>query len=253
MPPTDAIDRATRGRARAHLAALAVLGLTAGSLASVLPTAGRAAAQEPAAASTGTVAGEVLLLLSNRSTSPGAEAVVWLAGAPAPPPPPRLELAQQDKRFVPHVLAVHAGTTVDFPNLDRIYHNVFSVTPGHEFDLGLYHRGTAKSQRFSGSGVVQVYCNIHSQMAANVVVVDDGAFTTSGQDGRFELRGVPAGAFPLRVWHERGGEEERPVVVRAGAVTTVQVVLDASRYRPQPHKNKHGRDYPSVALDDDRY
>ena len=252
MRPTDPIDPSTRARARAKLAALALVVLSVASLTSVLITTRRAAAQEPAAP-TGTVAGEVLLLLSNRTTSPGAEAVVWLPGAPVPALPARFELAQQDKRFVPHVLPVRAGTTVAFPNLDRIYHNVFSVTPGHEFDLGLYHRGTAKSQRFGGSGVVQVYCNIHSQMAANVVVVDDGAFTTSGADGRFELRGVPAGAFPLHVWHERGGDDERPVVVRAGAVTTVQVVLDASKYRPQPHKNKHGRDYPPVALDDDRY
>ena len=217
------------------------------------------ALQEPAAVPTGTVAGEVLLLLSDKTTAPGAEAVLWLQGAGAPgyagagQAGGRLELAQKEKRFVPHVMAVRSGETVAFPNLDRIYHNVFSLTPGHEFDLGLYHRGTAKSQRFAGSGVVQVYCNIHAQMAANVVVVDDGPFTTSGADGRFELRGVPAGAFPLRVWHERGGEDERPVVVRAGAVTAVQVVLDASRYRPQPHKNKHGRDYPPVALDDDRY
>jgi plastocyanin len=216
-----------------------------------------AALQEPAAVPTGTVAGEVLLLLSDKTTAPGAEAVLWLQGASAAGRAAasggRLELAQKDKRFVPHVLAVKSGEAVAFPNLDRIYHNVFSVTPGHEFDLGLYHRGTAKSQRFAGTGVVQVYCNIHAQMAANVVVVDDGPFTTSGTDGRFELHGIPAGAFPLRVWHERGGEEERQVVVRGGATTTVQVVLDASRYKPVAHKNKHGRDYPPVALDDDRY
>jgi len=213
------------------------------------------ALQEPAAAPTGTVAGEVLLLLSDKTTAPGAEAVLWLpgAGAAASGTPARLELAQKEKRFVPHVLAVQSGETIAFPNLDRIYHNVFSLTPGHEFDLGLYHRGTAKSQRFTGTGVVQVYCNIHAQMAANVVVVGDGPFTTSGADGRFELRGIPAGAFPLRVWHERGGEDERPVVVRAGSTTTVQVVLDASRYKPVAHKNKHGNDYPPVALDDDRY
>lgn len=213
-----------------------------------------AALQEPAGVSTGTVAGEVLLLLSDKSTAPGAEAVLWLPGAAGTSSTPaKLELAQKEKRFVPHVLAVSSGETVAFPNLDRIYHNVFSLTPGHEFDLGLYHRGTAKSQRFTGSGVVQVYCNIHAQMAANVVVVGDAPFTTSGADGRFELRGVPAGAFPLRVWQERGGEDERPVVVRAGATTSVQVVLDASRYKPVAHKNKHGNDYPPVALDDDRY
>jgi plastocyanin len=211
------------------------------------------ALQEPTAGATGTVAGEVLLLLSDKTTAPGAEAVLWLPGAGTGRSAARLELAQKDKRFVPHVLAVQSGDAVTFPNLDRIYHNVFSLTPGHEFDLGLYHRGTAKSQRFNGGGVVQVYCNIHAQMAANVVVVGDGAFTTSGADGRFELRGVPAGAFPLRVWHERGGEDERQVVVRAGGTTSVQVVLDASRYKPVAHKNKHGRDYPPVALDDDRY
>jgi plastocyanin len=225
----------------------------------LFPLAGMAAAphaalQEPSAASTGTVSGEVLLLLSDKTTAPGAEAVLWLPGAAAASSTPaKLELAQKEKRFVPHVLAVSSGETVTFPNLDRIYHNVFSLTPGHEFDLGLYHRGTAKSQRFTGTGVVQVYCNIHAQMAANVVVVGAGPFTTSGADGRFELRGIPAGAFPLRVWHERGGEDERPVVVRAGGTTNVQVVLDASRYRPATHKNKHGNDYPPVSLDDDRY
>src|SRR5688572_21141168 len=95
--PTDPIETSTRARARAHLAALALVVLSAASLASVLLDAGRAAAQE-SATPTGTVAGEVLLLLSNRTTSPGAEAVVWLPGAPTPPPPSRLELAQQDKR-----------------------------------------------------------------------------------------------------------------------------------------------------------
>ncbi|HEV8241352.1 MAG TPA: carboxypeptidase regulatory-like domain-containing protein [Thermoanaerobaculia bacterium] len=223
-------------------------------LLAALTTAVTTALQEPPGAPTGTVAGEVLLLLSDKTTAPGADAVIWLPGAAgSSSTPARLELAQKEKRFVPHVLAVRSGDAVSFPNLDRIYHNVFSVTPGHEFDLGLYHRGTAKSQRFTGSGVVQVYCNIHAQMAANVVVVGDGPFSTSGTDGRFELRGVPAGAFPLHVWHERGGDDERPVVVRAGGTTSVQVVLDASRYKPVAHKNKHGNDYPPVALDDDRY
>jgi plastocyanin len=176
--------------------------------------------------------------------------VVWLPGTPSGAGSARL--VSQDKRFAPHVAVVPRGASLSFPNLDAIYHNVFSTTPGQSFDMGLYRRGASRERRFDSAGLVSVYCNIHPQMAAYIRVVD-GAWALTGANGEFALDGVAPGRYSVHVWHERGGEREMTTQVRAQAVSEIRLVLDASRYQSAAHKNKHGEDYPPAALDDDRY
>jgi len=137
-----------------------------------------------------------------------ASAESLLARSTAP-----LQLAQKDQAFTPRVLAVAAGTTVDFPNQDPIYHNVFSVSPVKRFDLGKYPRGHSKRVTFGKPGLVQVYCDIHTQMAAFVLVLPHHGFTRPDAEGRFQLPDVPAGRYLLRVWHPDLPELKRAVEV----------------------------------------
>jgi plastocyanin len=201
--------------------------------------------------------GTVRLGLPGGATSPAADSVVWVADALRPAArssaqPPAV--ASREKRFDPHVLVVTRGTTVSFPNVDSIFHNTFSRTPGSEFDLGLYRRGAARGFTFRSAGLVRLYCNIHAEMAAYVLVMDPGdAFAVVGGDGTFHLPDLPAGRQTLHVWSEKGGEKELTVDVGAEGGAPLDLVLDASRYRPLPHKNKFGQDYPPATQGVDRY
>ena len=118
---------------------------------------------------------------------------------PSHGPTPRL--AQQDQSFEPRVVVVVAGGTVDFPNFDPIYHNVFSVSPVKRFDLGKYPRGQSRSVRFPAPGVVSVFCDIHADMSAFIVVVPNAAWVRPGADGQFALSGLPAGQYEFHWWH----------------------------------------------------
>ena len=206
----------------------------------------------PLAAGAAEVSG-VVRLTTRGVVSPAAGAVVWVPGAPAGIATTSPTLASRKKRFDPHVVAVRKGATLSFPNDDRIYHNVFSRTPGSEFDLGLYRGGQDRRRTFDSPGLVTVFCNIHSQMAAFVYVVDDGAFAVTGADGRYRLE-VPPGQWAVHVWHEKGGEARSGVELPDGkASAAADFTLDATSYREAPHKNKHGEDYPPATRDDDRY
>jgi plastocyanin len=205
----------------------------------------------------GSVSGQVTLVSGGAVRPNASSAVVWIEGArraAAPASAPRGEMTSDQKRFAPRVVAVPKSATVDFPNADPIFHNVFSVSGGNRFDLGLYRSGASRSKQFDEAGLVRVFCNIHPQMVGFVMVVDSDFAAVTGQDGKFRFEGVPAGAWTLRVWHEEGGETSIPVTVRAGADATAAVRLDTSGYKPQAHKNKYGKDYPpQAASDDERY
>lgn len=139
---------------------------------------------------------------------------------------------QRDERFAPHVLAVPAGTTVAFPNADPIFHNVFSLSGAKTFDLGRYPRGASKSVAFDRAGVVQVFCHIHNDMSAVVLVLDTPAYTSPDESGRYVLEGVPPGEYTLVAWHERATPIRRRVRVDAGGAATVDVdipVVDDER------------------------
>lgn len=124
------------------------------------------------------------------------------------------QLAQKDEAFVPRVTPVAVGTTVDFPNMDAIYHNVFSLSPTKRFDLGKYPKGKSKAVRFDREGLVKVYCDIHSEMEAFVYVLPNHAFTQPGEDGAFQLPTLPAGRYELKVWHP-----DLPEIVRTVELT----------------------------------
>jgi plastocyanin len=183
-----------------------------------------------------------------------SDAVVWVPGvAKTADRAPRRQMAQSNREFRPHVEAVSVGSTVDFPNHDRIYHNVFSLSEIARFDLGLYRNGASRSVTFTKPGVVRIYCNIHPHMAAYLVVVDSSCLGKTGAAGVVELADVPVGRHTVRVWHEQGGDGSAPVDVVEGRVNEVAVTLDASQWRPQPHKNKYGKDYPPPDDNENRY
>jgi plastocyanin len=126
---------------------------------------------------------------------------------------------QRGQAFVPHVLAITVGTTVDFPNSDPFFHNVFSLSKTRPFDLGRYSRGKSKAIRFDRPGVVQVFCDIHSHMSAYILVFAHRYFAVTDLSGRYEISRVPSGAYTLNVWHEGDVRDTRAIVVPASGGT----------------------------------
>jgi hypothetical protein len=135
------------------------------------------------------------------------------------------ELRQEHETFVPHVLAITRGSTVDFPNDDPIFHNVFSLSSAATFDLRRYPRGESRSRTFPKAGIVKVYCNIHSHMSATILVLGHPYFAIPNLDGSYELPNVPPGQYTLVGWHERVGERITTVRVERGKAATVDLSL----------------------------
>ena len=151
--------------------------------------------------------------------------VMYLSAATPPrgrpqPGSPAPEMHQHGERFAPRVLPVVVGTTVEFPNDDPIYHNVFSLSRARSFDLGRYPRGSSKSVTFNTPGVIQVFCHIHADMSGTILVLDNPFYVVPDANGHYALDGVPAGDYQLIVWHERIRPLSIPVHVQAGRTTT---------------------------------
>jgi plastocyanin len=146
-------------------------------------------------------------------------AVVYLESAPSGAfeafEPARARMDQRNETFIPHVLAVTAGTLVDFPNNDSTYHNVFSLSRAKRFDLGRYARGRSKSVRFDRPGIVRVFCDIHSHMSAYVLVFSHPYHATSDPDGRYRIDNIPTGTYTVTVWHEGQARNSRTVTIPA--------------------------------------
>jgi plastocyanin len=173
------------------------------------------------------------------------QAVIWLATRTRiPVPAGRSEIGTAEKQFSPHVLVVPLGSTVTFPNHDPFNHNVFSLSEENPFDLGMYGRGETRSVTFDRAGVVRIYCNVHPQMSALVVVRDNPYYSQPSSDGSFTITDVPAGKYVLHAWHERSPETRREIVVPAGGIGSLELELDARGYKFKPHLNKFGRPYP---------
>ena len=133
---------------------------------------------------------------------------------------------QREAAFSPHVLAIQKGTVVDFVNHDKTYHNVFSLSPAKKFNIGRRPAGEKVPVQFDKSGIVQVFCDIHSQMTAYVVVLDNPFFVHPDDDGVFRIDNVPPGTYTLKVWHERLSAPEQKIVIGAGAAAKAAIVLE---------------------------
>jgi plastocyanin len=199
-----------------------------------------------ASASAGTVKGRVQVVdKGGRKVSDVSDVVVYVEGVKTRPRPARATVTMKGKAFRPRVVAVAVGGTVDFPNEDPIFHNVFSVSGENRFDLDLYKRPKSGSWTFQRPGIVRVYCNIHPQMSAVVLVRDNPYFTKAAADGSFVIEDVPAGKYELRAWQERAGEGSVEITVTASDETSAELTLDASKWKRVRHKNKFGKDYSS--------
>ena len=135
----------------------------------------------------------------------------------------RLQLAQSNQAFVPRVLAIAVGEAVDFPNQDPIYHNVFSLSAVRRFDLGKYPRGKSRRVQFPRPGLVNVYCDIHSDMEAFVLVLPHHGFARPSSSGVFQLPNLPAGQYTVRVWHPDFGERTAKVAVPETGMVAVDL------------------------------
>ena len=155
---------------------------------------------------------------------PLPNSVVWLEApnAPRPPQKERIVLDQRNLAFTPTVLAVPVGYTVDFPNNDRVFHNVFSLRNGKKFDLGLYPVGAVKHVKFDRPGLSRIFCNIHPNMAAYVLAVESPYLDVTDKKGRFTLRGVPPGNYTYHAWRPGDKTTEGKVTVGPGAALEVR-------------------------------
>jgi len=155
--------------------------------------------------------------------------VVYLDSAPRgafeQTTPGHAVMDQRDETFVPHVLAITVGTTVDFRNNDRIFHNVFSLSRVKPFDLGRYAAGRSKPVRFDAPGIVRVFCEIHSHMNAFILVFSHPFFAVTDDDGNYRIDNVPPGTYGVIAWNEGTASDPRPVTVADGAVTELDFSL----------------------------
>jgi len=137
----------------------------------------------------------------------------------------RAVMDQRNETFVPHVLAISTGTTVDFPNSDKFYHNVFSLSKTRPFDLGRYAAGNSRPVRFDRAGIVRVFCDIHSHMNAYILVFSHPFFAMTDAQGRYRIENVPPGTYGVIAWNEGTSSETRPITVPDGGIAELDFTL----------------------------
>lgn len=198
------------------------------------------------AAPSSDLTGRVTVLRDGSPKKDRSDVVVYLKGVPDALPDDTSKLVsriyQRDKQFTPAVSVALLGSNVEFPNEDKIFHNVFSLSKAARFDLGLYKEGTARTIKAKKRGVIDVFCNIHPQMAAKVVVLDTKYYAQTGADGSFRIKGVPPGSYELVAWQPRGKEVTQKVTIKPGASTDVSISVTESSERER-HLRKDGTPY----------
>jgi plastocyanin len=218
------------------LAVLALAGALAGAFAVVTATSAFGAPG-------GRVTGKVTVTdASGKPTS--ADVIVYVVGfaEQADTSKPAAAVAQKGRKFVPDLVAITVGQSVVFPNGDAFLHNVFSQSAARKFDLGSFKKGEAKEKGFPNPGVVDVYCNIHPEMAATILVLPNKRHTRAAADGSFAIDGVPPGKWTVFAYARRAAKPASgAVTIAAGQDAKVDLVL--VRGTEPPHVNKFGEKY----------
>jgi plastocyanin len=208
---------------------------------------------QPGTAQSATVEADVRVKhLGDAAKNDYGNVVVWLVPLDRTQPLQgrrrEYRIVQKNKEFHPHVLAVPVGTSVEFPNEDPFFHNVFSLYKGKRFDLGLYEAGSSRKVVFDKPGVSFIFCNIHPDMNAYVLALSSPLFDVTERDGRVKITDVPDGKYRMEVWYERAETSELTRLSRVVDVANPLVKLgvidlaDSPRFQPK-HLNKHGRPY----------
>jgi plastocyanin len=181
-----------------------------------------------------------------------AGVVLWLEPVERGPlPAPKtVKMDQANKHFVPHVVAIPVGGTVDFPNLDDIFHSAFSNFNGQPFDTGMYAPGESPAVTFKHAGIVRVFCQIHSTMSAIIAVVPTPYYVVTPESGKFAIANVPAGDYNLHIFHERALAAnlrflEHKITVPEAGLALPLISITETGYVPAPHTDKYGKPYPS--------
>jgi plastocyanin len=172
---------------------------------------------------TGTVTGKVEVFRARRS----ADVIVYLSDVPGifKPVAKHPMVDQKNLVFIPHVLPVVAGTTVDFANSDNVKHNIYTQSETKNFNLGTYGNDVVKQVTFDKEGESALACNVHAEMSAFIVVLSNPYFSKTGNDGGFTITNIPPGQYTLKTWHEKKRPYEQKVVVEAGKTTEIKIKL----------------------------
>lgn len=219
------------------LSAFVVAVLAAASLKSAVTVAG-----------SGSVVGKVKLVGSDGEILRDVSRVVVILENVPNSDPKRLrmtraaKIVQRDRRFTPDLAVITVGSAVEFPNQDFIDHNVFSLSRARVFDLGLYRNPESKSVTFHHAGVVDVYCNIHPDMAAKIKIVDTVYYARAKEDGSFDIPNVPAGTYPVVAWQPYGDEVRSQVTIEDGKTAKLELSLREGPH-DRAHLNKEGKPY----------
>ncbi len=195
-----------------------------------------------AAAPAGSITGKVSITEADGKPAVGAEVIVYVVGFTEPASTNVIAIAQKGRKFVPDLVAITVGEKVAFPNGDAFLHNVFSQSSARKFDLGSFKKGEIKHKEFPSPGVIDVYCNIHPEMAATVLVLPNRRHTRTRPDGTFTLDGVPVGTWTVFAYTRRATRPvSSKVTVLADGVTTINLALQ--RGAEPEHLNKYGEKY----------
>jgi plastocyanin len=192
------------------------------------------------------VNGKVMFLTKRGQRPVIDETLVWLE--PLSEKSPRrtgstFTMTTRNKAFLPHIMAVPAGSTINFPNEDPIAHNLFSLTPGNTFDLGLYRRGVGKPKKFESPGVVNVYCNVHPNMSAVLHIMTTPYYGFADANGNYSFD-VPPGKYRMTAWNEQGGSVTNDIEVgHRGLPSAPLLTIDGRNFRLGQHTNKMGQPY----------
>jgi plastocyanin len=193
----------------------------------------------------------------HKDSASGGKVVLWLTplqpgvARPAPAHQTAYRLVQKNKQFSPDLLVVPTGASVEFPNEDPFFHNVFSLFNGKRFDLGLYESGTSRSVRFDREGVSYIFCNIHPEMGAVVLSLSTPYYGISTASGSVVIHNVPPGSYRLNAWSEDAQpanptDVERTVRVSTDSLHLGEIIFNRTHSTIENHKNKFGDDYPAT-------